>query len=118
MNISWLHAAASLGLAYLGMLGLCLGMARHYRQRYHHPLTPGRGRVLRLAGWSGCLLALAPCLAGWGAAQGVVLWIGLLSAAATGLVFLLAWRPPWCTRGSALAVLAVLAWLGSLVSGG
>ena len=26
MNISWLHAAASLGLAYLGMLGLCLGL--------------------------------------------------------------------------------------------
>lgn len=118
MNISWLHAAASLGLAYLGMLGLCLGMARHYRQRYHHPLPPGRGRALRLAGWSGCLLALAPCLTGWGAAQGAVLWIGLLSAAATGLVFLLAWRPPWCTRGGMLAVAMVLAWLGSLTFGG
>ena len=63
-----------------GMAGLALGMARHFQEVFGHPPL---GRVLyrwRGVGYLLLMLALLPCIAGWGVAIGIVLWSGLLAA--------------------------------------
>lgn len=63
-----------------GMAGLALGLARHFQEVFGHPPL---GRVLygwRGAGYLLLMLALLPCIAGWGVAIGIVLWSGLLAA--------------------------------------
>ncbi|MFP6848312.1 MAG: DUF3325 domain-containing protein [Pseudomonas sp.] len=103
-TLALLLAAA---LCYAGMAALCLGMDRHHQQVWSRK-APRRQRGLRLAGWLLLAIALWPCVQAWGGAVGVVIWFGLLSAAALLLVLLLPYRP----QGAAL--LMVLAMLGSL----
>ena len=71
---------AALLLIVGGMAGLALGMVRHFQEVF------GRSpRSSVLYGWRGAgylllMLALLPCIAGWGVAIGIVLWSGLLAA--------------------------------------
>lgn len=94
-------------LCYAGMAGLCLGMDRHYRQVWGGQ-SPRRQRALRLLGWLLLAVAIWPCVQAWGAAVGVVIWLGWLSAGGLLLVLLLPYRP----KGAAL--LMGLAMLGSV----
>lgn len=94
-------------LCYAGMAALCLGMDRHHQQVWSRK-APLRQRGLRLLGWLLLAVALWPCIQAWGSSVGVVIWFGLLSAAALVLVLLLPYRP----KGAAL--LMGLALLGSL----
>ncbi len=102
---------ASLWLAYGGMLGLCLGMERHFKQVWQR--TPGLMllRVLRSAGWLGLGLSLVGSVIAWGWAMGPVGWFGLISVAGVGVVLLLPYQPrlaAWLSLASAPVV--VLAW--------
>ena len=84
--------AAAFFLAFSGLAALCLAMHRHHRDLF------GTGPSLRvqrgLAAVGGVLIALAlfACIHLRGGPVGMVLWLGLLSAAALLLVGLLAWR--------------------------
>lgn len=71
---------AALLLIVAAMGCLALGMERHFVQvRRRQPLARQLGRW-RMAGAALLVLSLTPCLAGWGASIGVVLWLGLLAA--------------------------------------
>lgn len=109
MNLS--AFAASLVLAYSGMLGLCLGMPRHWTQ-----LCPGRPESLRRA----CLplgmlsLALAVLAAGavWPGGMALVGWFGLVSFGGLALLLLMPFAPRvalWLPVAGAL-LCGALAW--------
>ncbi|MBM7062628.1 DUF3325 domain-containing protein [Pseudomonas sp. UL073] len=110
-----LNVALALGsaLAFAGLAGLCLGMDRHHKQVWAGK-APRRQRALRLAGWLLLALALWPCLQVWGSAVGPVVWCGLLSAAALGLVLLLPYAPRLTAALAGLATLAVVPLLFTL----
>jgi len=79
--------------AYAGMLGLCLGLERHYKQVWHRS-CPRLWRIgLRSTGWLALLASLALCAKAWGWAMGPVAWFGVLSLAGWVLVMLLSYWP-------------------------
>ncbi|MDH4610862.1 DUF3325 domain-containing protein [Pseudomonas sp. BN102] len=84
---------AGLVLAYGGMLALCLGLERHYKQVWQRLPAPSLRRALRSGGWLALGASLAACVAAWGWAMGPVGWFGLMSLAGFGLVLLLPYRP-------------------------
>ena len=45
------HFFAALAFAYLGMLALCQGLDRHYKQVWGKPPSPRLSRLLRVSGW-------------------------------------------------------------------
>lgn len=95
----------SLFLAYAGFTALCLAMERHHEQVFGMRRVPlWRGRLLRGAGWLLLVLSLLAAIlsAGWG--LGIVLWAGLLTAAALPLAFLL----PYAPRAAAALALSLL----------
>lgn len=94
-------------LSYAGMAALCLGMDRHHRQVWAGT-APARQRLLRTLGWLLLAAAIWPCIRAWGGSVGVVIWFGLISAAALVLVLLLPYRP------KAAALLMGVAAAGSL----
>lgn len=94
-------------LCYAGMAALCLGMDRHHRQVWTHT-APIRQKALRAIGWLLLAVAIWPCIRAWGSSVGVVIWFGLLTAAAFILVFLLPYRP------KAAALLMGVSAIGSL----
>lgn len=97
--------ALSLALAYAGFTGLCLAMERHHEQVFgSRRIPPLRGRLLRAAGWLLLALSLAPAVQEAGPALGVVLWAGLLTAAALPLALLL----PYAPRAAAAVALSPL----------
>jgi hypothetical protein len=92
MSIAWV---ASLLLAFSGMLGLCLGLERHFKQIWQRAPSPGLRRTLRTAGWLALAASFATCVLAWGWAMGPVGWFGLMSLAGISLVLLL----PYAARG-------------------
>ena len=81
-------------LACAGMVGLCLGLERHYQQLMRGLPSPMLRRGLRVLGWGRLAASLAVSVLGWGWAMGPVAWFGLMSLAGLGVVFLL----PYSTR--------------------
>lgn len=79
-------------LAYGGMLGLCLGMERHYKQVWQRLPGPLLRRALRVGGWLGLLASFATSVVAWGWAMGPIGWCGLISLAGLALVLLLPYR--------------------------
>lgn len=100
-----LLAADALALAYAGMTSLCLAMERHHAQVWGRHAARRAVPALRAAGWLLLALAIVPCVGAWGAAAGVVLWLGCLSAGALLLAGLL---PYWPRCAVALAFALVL----------
>lgn len=87
------HFFAAWAFAYLGMLALCQGLERHYKQVWKTVPSTRLSRLLRAAGW-GCLaLSFWFCGHAWGWAMGPVGWFGLLSMSGFGLLMLLPYRP-------------------------
>ncbi len=83
----------SLLFAYAGMLGLCQGLERHYKQVWQRSPSPALRLSLRALGWLGLLLSLLLCAQAWGWAMGPVGWFGLLSISAFSLALLLPYAP-------------------------
>ena len=101
MNI-WI----ALLLSYAGMTGLSLAMKRHHDQVWRRQRAVWETPALRLIGTSLLVLALALSVREWGGSVGVVVWLGLVSAGALLVAWLLAFRP---RQGALLAVLLALA---------
>ncbi|MFB8829472.1 DUF3325 domain-containing protein [Azotobacter sp. CWF10] len=94
---------AGLLFAYTGMLGLCLGLERHYRQVWQQVPSLWLRRTLRIAGW--LALAFQACVLAWGSAMGPVGWFGLVSLTGFALVLLLPFAPRlavWLPAGGGL----------------
>ncbi|WP_241754742.1 DUF3325 domain-containing protein [Cupriavidus basilensis] len=91
-----LAALASLAFCYAGMASISLAMDRHHGQvrgrNAAPPAAPARW-LLRACGWLLLALAALPCLRGWGASIGAVVWAGSVSAGALAFVLLLAYFP-------------------------
>ncbi|MBN8907833.1 MAG: DUF3325 domain-containing protein [Rhodospirillales bacterium] len=103
------------GLAEAGFVVLALAMDRHARQlAVRRPPTWARAK-LRAAGLLLLLLALRTCMSGWGGAEGVVAWCGVLTLAA--LLLALALALPRRVR-TATALLVLLPLLGALLHPG
>lgn len=101
-----------LTLAYAGMVALCLGVERHYKQIWQRVPTPARRKALRLGGWLALGASLLVCAQAWGWAMGPVAWLGLLSLAGLGLVLLLPYWPRFATWLATLGTSAsLLFWL-------
>lgn len=76
--------------AWLGFMGLALAMDRHFADWAGHGRQPGRWRPwLRVGGAAGLAVSLLACLAARSAAQGWVLWFGVMTVAALAVVLLL-----------------------------
>lgn len=84
---------AALAFAYIGMLALCQGLERHYKQVWKKPPALGLRRCLRAGGWASLGLSLYFCAQAWGWAMGPVGWFGLLSLCGFALLMLLPYRP-------------------------
>lgn len=91
-------------LAYSGMLGLCLGLERHFKQLWRRAPAVLVRRTLRVAGW--CCLAGSVVVSAhaWGWAMGSVAAFGLVSLAGLVLVLLLPYAERW------VLLLAAVAW--------
>lgn len=102
-------------LAYLGMLTLCLAMARHHRAVFNTAPTPRRQRWLRATA-SGLLLGAALLnTASSGLAIGLVIALTQLMFAGVTVGLTLAWRQRWVVPlGALLGVIGML----SAISGG
>ncbi|AVH39441.1 DUF3325 domain-containing protein [Pseudomonas monteilii] len=99
--------------AYAGMLGLCQGLERHYKQVWSRACPPALRVGLRSAGWLALLASLMMCAQAWGWAMGPVAWFGALSLAGLLLVMLL----PYWPRMAVGLVAAVPVWgLVSLIA--
>lgn len=92
--------------AYVGMLGLCQGLERHYKQVWSRACPPALRVGLRSAGWLALLASLMMCAQAWGWAMGPVAWFGALSLAGLLLVMLL----PYWPRMAVGLVAAVPVW--------
>lgn len=78
--------------AFAGFTALSLAMDRHYEDSFGRGRNAGAARPwLRAGGVLGLAVALAACLAVQGRTQGWVLYLGVLTAAALGVVLLLAY---------------------------
>ena len=81
-------------LAYTTCISLSLAMNRHFHQIWPtQTLSPGAAILLRNAGWLLLLLTLVYCAKLEGIAVGLVLMLGLFSAAACMLSLLLHYAP-------------------------
>lgn len=84
---------AGLLLAYSGMLALCLGLERHYKQVWQRVPATALRRGLRVVGWVLLAASFASSVHAWGWAMGPVGWFGLISLAGLALVLLLPYAP-------------------------
>lgn len=112
---AWPLAVTAWCTAFSGFTALGLAMDRHHEDSYGRGTSPGRRRPwLRMAGTLGLLLSLAACLALKGPTQGWVLWLGVLTAGALGVIGVLSYVP---RRAAPLAVMAgALAGLAGLLA--
>lgn len=79
--------------AYVGMLALCLGLERHYKQVWGRSPAPWLRVALRSAGWSALAISLWVSGVAWGWAMGPVAWFGGISLAGFGVAMLLPYWP-------------------------
>jgi len=74
-------------LAFGGMLALCLGLERHFKQLLtrtpHKRILQG----LRVGGWLMLVASLSTSAMAWGWAMGAVAWFGLLSLTGVAVAF-------------------------------
>ena len=79
--------------AYIGMLGLCQGLERHYKQVWQRACPRALRVGLRGMGWLALLASLLLCAQAWGWAMGPVAWLGVMSLSGMLLVMLLPYWP-------------------------
>lgn len=90
-SLGWL--AASCVAAFGGFTALALAMDRHFEDLFGRgkTLSGTRRNGLRAAGAAALVLSLQASLASHGSAQGWVVWLGILTAAALAVVLLLSY---------------------------
>ena len=90
---------ACLGLAVtLSLFGfalLALSQDKHWRTVAGAKGPPPSKALVRGAGWTLVLVALAPCVVRDGGAFAALLWPLLLTVCAFGVAMLIAYRPRW-----------------------
>lgn len=99
----------ALALAYAGLTAVCLSMERHYRHVWRRMPARRTTVLLRTLGFALLALALRPCMAALAGCTGVILWFGVLTAAALLLVFLLPYAPRAAAACAGAAPLIALA---------
>ncbi|GLX90565.1 hypothetical protein Pfra02_31330 [Pseudomonas fragi] len=87
------HYFAAFAFAYVGMLALCQGLERHYKQVWKKVPPEGLRHLLRAAGWCSLALSFYFCGLAWGWAMGPIGWFGMLSLSGFGLLMVLPYRP-------------------------
>lgn len=92
-------------LAASGMLSLCLGLERHYKQLLERAPARVVLQGLRMTGWLAVAASFAASIMTWGWAMGPVGWLGLMSLAGLALVML----SPYALR--MLMALVGIGWL-------
>ncbi|WP_093021004.1 DUF3325 domain-containing protein [Sphingobium sp. YR768] len=80
-------------LAHAGFMAFGLSMARHRRDLHLKPIGARRATGLRICGYGLLGIAIWPCWILFALSVGIIVWIGILSAAAISLTVLLAWPP-------------------------
>lgn len=110
------YLTASLGASLAGFFALSLAMDRHFEGSYGRGNRPEKLRPwLSAAGVFGLVYSLLMSLALQGAAQGWVLWLGVLTVAAIAAVLVLTYAPQHAARvaavSGAVSLLAPLALL-------
>ncbi|MBC3434534.1 DUF3325 domain-containing protein [Pseudomonas sp. BW16M2] len=103
-----LAIATGLWFAYSGMIALCLGLERHYKQVWGLPPSLSLRRALRGSGWLALAASFAASVAAWGWAMGPIGGLGLVSLAGLALVLVLPYQPRLAI-GTAVAGWPVLA---------
>lgn len=89
-----LTALAAFAFAYAGMTGLSLAMPRHHEQVTGQRILPsGRRHFFKILGWLLLILAIVPCIQAWGAAVGMVVWFGFLTAGGLLVILMLPYFP-------------------------
>lgn len=83
----------SLTLAYAGMLLLCLGMERHWKQLASPRLPAALRRVCRPLGALALAVAVYTCGFIWNPGMAWVAWLGLISLAGLALLLILPYAP-------------------------
>lgn len=85
----------SFALAFIGFATLSLAMKRHFSQMQPRgkKVSPQQVLVFRIVGYLCLLLAGVLCIMAQGVAVGLVLWMGVLTAAALLQSLLLTYRP-------------------------
>lgn len=87
--------------ACLGFAALALAMDRHFEGCFGRGRQPGRLRpFLRVGGALGLAASLLASIAARGAAQGWVLWFGVMTAAAMAVVLVLSCAPATLPRSA------------------
>ncbi|MBX9930824.1 MAG: DUF3325 domain-containing protein [Methylobacterium sp.] len=99
----------TIGLSYVGLAALCLGMNRHHSAIFEARPDPRRALLLRSAGWIAIGLSFASAVHFEGWAFGPVQWIGGLTAAALLVVGILSYRPGLILPTAALVLPVALA---------
>ncbi len=78
--------------ATIGFLCLCTAMPRHHAAMVRRKVSAMEARTVRISGWIGIGAALLLSVGLFGAAYGVLVWIGHLTAGAALTVALLTFR--------------------------
>ncbi|MET0334455.1 MAG: DUF3325 domain-containing protein [Rhizobacter sp.] len=112
-------AVAALCASFSGFSALSLAMDRHWEDSFGRGSEPGTWRRwLRVAGVAGLVLSLIASLALKGNAQGWVVWLGAMTAAALVVVLVLSYAPKHASRAAIGATIATaLAGVLALVLG-
>lgn len=97
--------SAAIVSAYGGMLALCFGVERYFKQVWQQPLSPKLRIVLRTMGWGALILSLLLCAQAWGWPMGSVAWFGMISLGGIVVALLL---PYWPRGLIALLIVGVL----------
>lgn len=100
----------ALALTYSGFTALSLAMNRHYKQVFATRPSPLQRVVFKASGWALLVVAAWRCLVVFGAANGPIVFLGLISAAGLSLIVLLSYRPGWAL-GLAVAVPLIGVWV-------
>lgn len=116
MTVQVSLVAAALLAAFSGFTALGLAMDRHWEDAFGRDTSAGRWRNwLRAGGAAGLWLSLVASLELKDSAQGWVVWFGVMTIAAIGVVLVLSYAPgrakaagSVATAGVALAGLALL----------
>lgn len=98
----------SLTMAYAGFAALCLSMQRHQRDVLGRTLPPRWNHGLRVLGYALLLLTYLPCSVQTAPSVGILLWVGMLSAAAILLVAILAWKARPLLWSAPVALIAAI----------
>lgn len=111
-------ATAALCAAFSGFTALGLAMDRHWEDAFGRDSSTGRLRTwLRAGGAAGLWLSLVASLELKDNAQGWVVWFGVMTIAAIGVVLVLSYAPGRAkAAGSAATVGAALAGLLALLT--